>query len=164
MPNIAIVLKDEIRRLARREINRQMGSTRRLTSRYRSDIATLKRLVQVQQRKLAFLESRELQKSSDAAPAEAAPGARFSARSVRAQRKRLRLSAEQYAAIIGVSPQTIYLWERGKVRPKASQFAALIAARTLGRREVLARLEQADKKAVKKALRKTKPRRKKAKR
>ena len=158
MPNIATVLKDEIRRLARREIKNHLGKTRRATSRYRSDIAQLKRLVRLQERKLAFLESQQAKQANDAIPKDVAPGSRFSPRSVRAQRKRLGLSAEQYAKVIGVSPQTIYLWERGKVRPKASQFAALIAARSLGRREVKTRLEQNGDRPA----RKTSPRRKRA--
>ncbi len=146
MPNIAAVLKDEIRRLARREIKKHVVTTRKVTSRYRSDIAELKRLLHLQQRRLASLESKKAEPANDSVSTEIAPGSRFSARSVRAQRKRLGLSAEQYAQIIGVSPQTIYLWERGKVRPKASQFAALIAARSLGRREVKVRLEETVKK------------------
>jgi DNA-binding transcriptional regulator YiaG len=112
----------------------------------------LKRVVRLQERKLASLESLQTkQPKAEAASGEVAPGSRFSARSVRAQRKRLKLSAEQYAALVGVSSQTVYLWERGKVRPKASQFAALVSARSLGRREALARLQQADQKAAKKA-------------
>jgi DNA-binding transcriptional regulator YiaG len=155
MPNIAVVLKDEIRRLARKEVKSHIAKTRRATVRYRADIAQLKRLVKLQERKLAVLEARhDKQPAAQAAPEEVAAGMRFSARSVRAQRKRLKLSAEQYARLIGVSPQSIYHWERGEVRPKKAQFAALISARSLGRREALARLSQAGKKTVKKRAKK----------
>jgi DNA-binding transcriptional regulator YiaG len=158
MANIAAVLKDEIRRLARKEVKSHLGKTHRATVRYRSDIAKLKRLLKLQERKLAFLESLQAQQpKTDAAPQDVAPGSRFSARSVRAQRKRLRLTAEEYGRLIGVSPQTVYLWERGKVRPKASQFAALISARSLGRREARAKLEL----AAKTTARQAKPRRRK---
>jgi DNA-binding transcriptional regulator YiaG len=161
MANIAVVLKDEIRRLARKEVKSHLGATRRVTARYRSDIAQLKRLVQLQERKLAALASNQAkQPKAEEVPEDVAPGSRFSARSVRAQRKRLKLTAEEYAKLIGVSTQTVYLWERGKVRPKASQFAALVAVRSLGRREVRARLEQPEPKAAKKA----RPQRKKARR
>jgi DNA-binding transcriptional regulator YiaG len=161
MPNIASVLKDEIRRLARKEVKSHLGKTRRATARYRSDIAKLKRLVRLQERKLALLESKQAeQPKADAVADEVVPGARFSARSVRAQRHRLKLTAEEYARLIGVSAQTVYLWERGKVRPKQAQFAALISARSIGRREALAQLEQ----AAKKTARRAKPRRKKARR
>ncbi len=161
MANIAAVLKDEIQRLARKEVKSHLGKTHRATVRYRSDIAKLKRLLKLQERKLAFLESQQAkQPKTDAAPEDVAPGSRFSARSVRAQRKRLKLTADEYARLVGVSPQTVYLWERGKVRPKASQFAALVVARSLGRREARAKLELAGKKTAKKV----KPRRKKPRR
>ena len=161
MANIAVVLKDEIRRLARKEVKSHLGTTRRVTARYRSDIATLKRLVQLQERELALLASNQAKRpKSEEAPADAAPGSRFSARSVRAQRKRLKLTAEEYAKLIGVSTQTVYLWERGKVRPKTSQFAALVSVRSLGRREARTRLEQPEPKAARKA----RPRRKKLRR
>jgi hypothetical protein len=39
MPNIAGVLNDQIRRLAKREITSQTRSTRRLTAQFRRDIA-----------------------------------------------------------------------------------------------------------------------------
>jgi DNA-binding transcriptional regulator YiaG len=161
MANIAAVLKDEIRRLARKEVKSHLGKTHRATVRYRSDIAKLKRLLKLQERKLAFLESQQAkQPKTDSAPEDVAPGSRFSARSVRAQRKRLKMTAEEFGKLIGVSPQTVYLWERGKVRPKASQFAVLISARSLGRREARAKLELAGNRAAKKA----KPRRKKPRR
>jgi DNA-binding transcriptional regulator YiaG len=154
MPDIAAVLREEIRRLARKEVKNQLLKARRATARYRSDIASLKRLVKLQERRLASLEAQQSKgPTGKAASNDATGGARFSARSVRAQRKRLRLSAEQYAALIGVSPQTVYLWERGKVRPKQAQFAALVSARSLGRREAIARLADPQRKARRPARR-----------
>ena len=45
MPNIAAVLKDEIRRLAKRSQGRQVGATKQAVVKYRGDIAKLKRLL-----------------------------------------------------------------------------------------------------------------------
>lgn len=143
MPNLAAILKGEIRRLARREVRGEILKARRVSARYRSDIAKLKRLVRLQERKIAQLESQQAkQGEGEPAAEEAAPRGRFSARSVRAQRRRLKLPAHKYAKLIGVSPQTIYFWERGVTRPRKSQFAALVAARSLTRREALQRLSE----------------------
>lgn len=68
-------------------------------------------------------------------------GVRFSARSVKAQRTRLKLSAADYGKLVGVSGLTIYNWESGKTRPRQQQLAALVAVRAYGRREALAKLE-----------------------
>jgi DNA-binding transcriptional regulator YiaG len=54
---------------------------------------------------------------------------RFSAKSVRSQRRRLGLSAEDYGKLVGVSPLTIHHWEQGKARPRKAQLAALVAVR-----------------------------------
>ena len=42
MPNIAAVLKEEIRRLAKKEIKAQVGTTKQAVVKYRSEIAKLK--------------------------------------------------------------------------------------------------------------------------
>ena len=68
-------------------------------------------------------------------------GVRYSARSVRAQRKRLGISAEDYGRLIGVSGLTIYNWEHGKARPRKAQLAALIAVRGIGKREAVKQLQ-----------------------
>jgi DNA-binding transcriptional regulator YiaG len=65
---------------------------------------------------------------------------RFSARSVKAQRNRLGLSAADYGKLVGVSGLTIYSWEHEKSRPRKAQLAALIAVRGIGKREALLKL------------------------
>jgi DNA-binding transcriptional regulator YiaG len=147
MANLAVALKDEIRRLAKKEVKALTGSTKEAVVQYRRDIARLKRQVQEQQRKLAFLESQEKKRISKPEVAEGEmENVRFSARSVRAQRKRLRLSAEDYAKLLGVSALTVYNWENGKSRPRQAQFAALVALRGMGRREAIRRLDLLDEK------------------
>jgi DNA-binding transcriptional regulator YiaG len=141
MPNIAAVLKDEIRRLAKKEIKAEIGTTKNAVVQSRKDIAKLKRLVQAQQREIAFLKVQE-QKRLGQQPTAEEPieNVRFSARSVKAQRNRLKLSAEDYGKLVGVSTLTIYSWEQGKSRPRNAQLARLVAVRGIGKREALAKL------------------------
>lgn len=142
MLNVVKGLKEEIRRLARKEVRAQIATTKRAAAQHRREIAQLKRQLATAHRRIARLETRATRGFEGNLAAESAePRNRFSARSVRAQRRRLRLSAAEYGRLIGVSGQTIYQWEQGKSRPRKSQFAALIASRTMGRREVLARLK-----------------------
>jgi DNA-binding transcriptional regulator YiaG len=141
MPNFAAALKQEICRLARREFKAQAKPTRQAIVQYRHEIARLKRQVRDQQRKVAVLESR---KSGGAVSVEIEEGPlaglRFSARSVRAQRRRLRLSAGDYGKLIGVSGLTVYNWEHGRTRPRAAQFEALANVRGITRSEAAERL------------------------
>ena len=85
-------------------------------------------------------------------------GARFSARSVKAQRRRLKLSAADYGKLVGVSALSVYSWESGKSRPRKRQFTRLVAVRGLGRREALAQLQTVPAGAKVKKLRRRKPR------
>jgi DNA-binding transcriptional regulator YiaG len=111
---------------------------------YRREIARLKREQKAQQKKIALLESKS-RKTADAPAAADDPlgDSRFSARSVRAQRRRTGLSAADYAKLVGVSPLTIYNWEHNKSRPRREQFTALLAIRGLGKREAVAKLAEA---------------------
>lgn len=142
MPNLQSVLRDEIKRLARKEIRAEMEATRSAVSRYRREIADLKRKNSTLERRLAFLENRESERLK-AGPAEEAPpeGSRFSVRSLKAQRTRSGLSQGEYARLLGVSGSTIYNWESGKTKPGKKHLAALVELRGLGKREAKRRIE-----------------------
>jgi DNA-binding transcriptional regulator YiaG len=142
MPNLLNVLNDRILRVARRETRAQTRKTRRLTSQHRRDIAALKRQVAALTKTVAFLEKQEQRRvTSPPATLQEAKGVRFSARSVKAQRSRLGLSAKDFGRLVGVAALTIYSWESGKSRPRNKQLPALAAVRHLGKREALKRLE-----------------------
>jgi len=140
MPNIAVVLKEEIARIARKEMRREVDRLKKAASSYRGQIAELKRQVQEQERALRAL-ARAASRQGDASLAAApAKRFRFSPTRLAAQRKRTGLSAELFGKLIGVSGQTIYLWERGKTRPSAENLAAIAALRAMGKRELTQRL------------------------
>ncbi len=58
-------------------------------------------------RNQAFLQQQEKRRLAEAPKASAAEGVRFSPRWVKADRKRLGLSAKDYGLLVGVSAQTI---------------------------------------------------------
>ena len=58
-----------------------------------------------------------------------------------ALRKKLGLSATDMGKLIGVSGQSVYHWETGKTKPRASQLQAIAAVRKMGKRAVAAKLE-----------------------
>ena len=142
MPNIGTVLKAEISRLSRKESRAQIDATRKATAQHRRDIATLKRQVTQLERQVRLLARRTL--GAAPAPSSAAPAkrVRFVAKGLRTQRGKLGLSAAQFGALIGVSAQSIYNWERETARPRGEQLAKLAALRGIGKREAKARLAQ----------------------
>jgi DNA-binding transcriptional regulator YiaG len=140
MPNVASVLKEEICRLAKKEVKAQVGVTKQAVVRHRGDIARLKRVLAQQEREIKRLQKQIQQQGQAPAKEEPSEKTRFSARSVKAQRTRLGLSAANYGKLIGVSGLTVYQWEHGKTRPRRAQRVALAAVRGIGKREALARL------------------------
>jgi DNA-binding transcriptional regulator YiaG len=141
MSNLAQVLREETRRLAKREIKLETGKTKRNVIQCRRDIVQLKRSLAELTKKIAALQKRAKTPAEEPA-AEAGEKLRFSARSVKSQRTRLGLSALDYGKLVGVSPLTIYAWEQGKSRPRKAQLAALAVVRGIGKREALQKLAE----------------------
>ena len=149
MPNITTVFKEEIRRIARKEIKAVVGKIQQNLASLRKENLQLKGLINDQAKHLSRLQ-KQIQTQHNRPPAEEDPlaGVRFSSRSVRAQRKRLNMSAAEYGKLVGVSALTIYHWESGKSRPRKAQLAILTAVRGIGKREAMKRIESsADKPA-----------------
>lgn len=141
MPNVATVLRDEIQRLARKEIRALVGPLKKSGSEHRSAIADLRRRVADLEREIAFLRKQEGRRLAEPPSETEAENVRFSPKWVASDRKRLGLSANDYASLIGVSMLTVYNWEKGKSKPRAKQLAAWAQIRGLGKREALKRLE-----------------------
>lgn len=140
MPNIASVMKDEIVRLAKKEVRREVEAIKKASAQYRSDIATLKRQVAVLEKLVAKLEKVGTKKTTAVPEDEVVTKFRFSAKRLAAQRQKLGLSAGDMGALVGVSAQTIYNWEAEKSRPRQQQLAAIAVVRGLGRRAIKAKL------------------------
>lgn len=143
MPNIAKLLKDEIQRLAKREIKLATDSLRK-------DNAALKRTVADLKRRLTKLESsnkrlvaKEESERPQGAVNEADPvKARITGKMIRAIRSRLGLSQDAFAKLVGVSSQAVYQWERkdGRLDLRGDSKAVIVNIRKMGKREAKQRL------------------------
>ncbi|MBN9407509.1 MAG: helix-turn-helix transcriptional regulator [Burkholderiales bacterium] len=145
MPDIAGALREEIARIARKELKTGMESVAKASSRHRAEIAELKRTITGLERTVAKLvKTQGATGSKSIVPSQGddSVGFRYSAKSMASQRKRLGLSAAQMGQLLGVSGQTVYKWEEGEVRPRQSHFAAIAAMRAMGRREAISQLAQ----------------------
>ena len=143
MATLASALKEEIRRLARKESKTLTAPLQRASAQHRRDIAALKRQVTTLERKVSLLEKKTWAQSPAATSAgEELERVRFSAKGLASHRKRLGLSAGEYAALLEVSAQTVYNWEQERARPQREQLAGIAALRGVSKKEALARLEQ----------------------
>jgi DNA-binding XRE family transcriptional regulator len=142
MPNIAVVLKEEIARLARKEIRKETDTLKKMSAQYRRDIAEMKRRLAALQRKIGPIEKQIVKRGPAPTPEAGDNGVRFTAKGLRSQRQRLALSAADYGKLAGVTGQTIYSWEHETARPRKQQVIRLAALRHLGKRDAQARLAQ----------------------
>jgi DNA-binding transcriptional regulator YiaG len=139
--NIAAALKNEIVRLARKELRAESKTLKKVVATHRSDLAALKRRVQALEQQLRR-HSKPKQPAAIEAKGSTPEGkVRFSAKGLAAQRKRLGLSAQDLGLLLGASGQSIYNWESGEIRPRASQLVQIATVRTMGKKEAAARLE-----------------------
>ena len=160
MANLASALKEEISRLARKEVRQQTAGTAKTAAQCEREIAALKRQIEELQNKLSSLRTQDTPGSAISKQAtnkkaatknrtaktasssgEQSSRARFSAKGLKANRVRLGLSADSYGKLVGVSGLSIYNWEQAKARPRESSIAALMAIRGIGKREAAKRLE-----------------------
>jgi DNA-binding transcriptional regulator YiaG len=109
------------------------------SAQYRAEIAALKRriLALEQQVKRSGKTTRQ---ATVAQPEETGRALRFSAKGLAKQRQRLELSANAVAKLLGVSALSVYNWEAGKTRPRASQLPAIAALRQMGKKDAAALL------------------------
>jgi DNA-binding transcriptional regulator YiaG len=140
MPNIAFVLKGEIARLARKEIRAELESLKKTVARQRTEVSELKRRLAEAERRLGRAIKQKVAPGAAPAEGEDQPRVRFSPKHLASRRKRLGLSAAELGVLLGVSAQTVYNWEMGKSRPRASQLPAIAGLRSLGKRQARATL------------------------
>jgi len=142
MPNVATVLRDEIARLSRKEIRSHVDPTRKATAQHRREIRSLKRQVAQLEQQVKLLSGKVLGTRPVVPSGAAAKPLRYSAKGLQSQRRRLGLSATDFGMLVGVSPQSIYNWEREASHPRPEQIVKLAALRGIGKREAAARLKQ----------------------
>lgn len=143
MSNIASILREEISRIARKEVRSEIASLKTLTSAQRSEIAALKRRMADIDKALRVLTKTHAKATSQTRTTESTKPTRFSAKGLASHRKRLGLSAEDCGVLVGASGQSVYNWESGKARPRESHLAAIIELKSLGIKEALSRLTAA---------------------
>jgi len=144
MPNVAQVLKEEITRLARKEVKSS-------TAKLRQDTIDLKRRVADHGRRVASLERENKRlgrivaagrKESVKASGDEVEKARITAKMIKSIRKKFKLSQADFAKLLDVAPLTVYQWERkkGRLTFRGDSKAKIVEVRKLTVAEVKKRL------------------------
>jgi len=148
MANVITALKAEIARIARKEAKALTAPLRKPANATRLTLADLKRRVaalEQENKRMAASLSKVPQPEPQEEPATAAKAKGWvSGKVVRSLRRKLGLSQESFAQLVGVSPNAVYQWERksGMLRLRSKTQAAVMAVRGLGAREAKAKLAE----------------------
>lgn len=147
MTTLTAALNAEIRRLARKEARQEVEPLKKALVSHKARVRELTQEVAELRRQVAKQAKASAQGSVAAGveekTEEQGTGLRWRPEGLASHRKRLGLSATQAATLIGVSPLSIYKWESGTTRPRASHLPAIDKLRKMGRREAAAALESA---------------------
>ena len=148
MADFSKVLKSEIARISRKEVNSAVGEIRKSNIMLKKIVAELKKRVVFLEKENKRLMAAERKKPalSPQRVAEEAKNARITSKGVRSLRSRLGLTRPDFAKLCGTTPQTVYLWETkdGALKMRGKTRAALLSIKGLGAREARNRLVEAE--------------------
>jgi len=142
MANIASLLKEEIIRLARKELRAESEGLKKASAQYRSDIAALKRKTAQLEKQVLRLEKMLTQTSPVKAEPNETARLRFTIKGFKTLRQRLGITAAETARLLDVSMPTIYGWEAGKATPRPKQLEKIVTLRAMGKKHARTLLAQ----------------------
>lgn len=151
MTNFASSLKQEITRIARKELRNEVTALRNSNAAQKKQISELKKALAAVDPRLRALEraaSRASTRGSEQSlveqPPRNKPGRKvlFSAERLLSARKRFGFTQVQMAELLSVSSLTLWKWESGKSAPNPSRAPSVLETLSIGKREALRRIGQ----------------------
>jgi DNA-binding transcriptional regulator YiaG len=145
MGKVETVLREEIARLARKEVRNAVSPLKKEVTRLKKRVAELAAKLSDSEKQTGLLvrERRRKKLGSDVGE-EQVEATRISGGLIKKLRKKLGISQAQLAALVGVSSPAVAAWEQGRSRPAGDNLKAVVALRGYGRREIRTLLDQLD--------------------
>jgi DNA-binding transcriptional regulator YiaG len=146
MPDVARVLREEVQRLAKKQVKSGLTPIRRDNVRLKKQVADLRRelaaLTRTSREWLARVTAVVTTKET-AVATERAATLRPTSKGLVRLRRRLDLTQVEFGKLLGVSGQAVLNWEGkgSRVRMRSANLAALAGIQRIGKREARRRLE-----------------------
>lgn len=145
MPNIASVLKQEITRLAAKEVRIAVNPLRKEKVALKKAVRDLRARVDQLEQEAQLLKAEQDRSKKlviGALPAKEL-AIRITAKGMRSMRKKLRLTQAEFASLLGVSTPAVSQWEKktGALKVRDETKKAIFGVRDLGAREARRRLD-----------------------
>lgn len=144
MPNISYVLKTEITRLSRKEIKSSISPLQKNSSQLKKTISDLKKKISNLESEVKKLQSFHKKEENAQVPSEMPGKVRITSKTILAARKKLGLSQNQFAKLLGVSSQAVYVMENkgGKLNLRTNTMEKYQSIKGMGKREAKKILEE----------------------
>ena len=139
MPDLKNLLNDEIRRLARKEIRIALEPVTAHIAAQKKTISDLKKQIAELEKMLRKTNPEKIAEIEEAAENEDSK-VRLNAAGIIRIRKKYKLTQSELAKLLDVATHTVSIWELGKSAPRAAMKQKICDLRTLGKREINARL------------------------
>lgn len=149
MSTVAGVLRTLIVRISRGEVRQATVALRKSNREMRQTVAALKRRCSALEKGVQSPTARRAGSSALGAVEvddDAMKSARPTGPMIKALRRKLGLSRRQFGLLLGVTGQSVLLWEQksGRLRMRKANLKALVQLRQMGKREIRAALEVAE--------------------
>lgn len=166
MPNFVKPLRDEIARLARREVAQCIGQLKKTVAALKADNKSLKQEIAALKKSGSSLKATAAHSCATVSEDELKT-ARFTPKIIIRLRKKFGLSRLKMGQLLGINNKSIARWEEGIGEPKSNSKTKLIALRKMTKRDIKKHLQDmkataktektVSKKTVKKAVAKKAP-------
>ena len=148
MPNLATLLKEEISKIVRKEVQDQVRELKQTVREQRDALARLEKQSGPAKTKAAVKSAAK--KPAAKKPAAKKPAAkvskapaedkrkqmRISPNTIKKHRKRLKLSQAELGELLNVSTNTVLRWEAGTSKPRSKHLSGLAQLRSISMREL----------------------------
>ena len=138
MPNLAALLKEEISKIVRKEVQDQVRELKQTVREQRDALARLEKQSGPAKAKAAKKPAakKPAAKVSKAPAEDKRKQPRISPNTIKKHRKRLKLSQAELGELLNVSTNTVLRWEAGTSKPRRKHLPGLAQLRTISMREL----------------------------
>lgn len=143
MPSIATLLKEEIGKIVRKEVQDQVRELKQTVREQRDAIARLEK--QIGSAKAATKSAAAKPAAKVRKPAgigDRRKQRRIAPNTIKKHRKRLKLSQAELGEILNVSTNTVLRWEAGTSKPRRKHLPGLDQLRTMSMRDLKKQLDK----------------------
>ena len=138
MPSIATLLREEISKIARKEVQDQVSELKQTVREQREAIARLEKQIGPAKAKAATKPpaAKPAAKVRKASAGDKRKQLRIAPNTIKKHRKRLKLSQAELGQLLNVSTNTVLRWEAGTSKPRSKHLPGLDQLRTISKREL----------------------------